>query len=287
MKKNNKTFGVIYPGITMVQELNMDTSLYTVARRTARIAAVLSVLCSANGFAEGAPDYRIGSFGVQSPFHDSHDDAVGVASEQRSEMLFKLSAGNDAALSGAEDEAGATGEISVNRIDFLKPGEARMQDVHNGFFYSASVDLEGKEAFESESQLISSRQLGIHYGRLGSVNYSGVDLSFRQFNAAEGQQESEQELWSLGVTTGRRFSMTGLDPSDPLWTVSLRGQFNFTEQADERIEVGDQQWYLSPGLHWQRDNFQLSADVLMPFMQSGDYETETDYRVRANIKKRF
>ena len=94
-------------------------------------------------------------------------------------------------------------------------------------------------------------------------------------------------MWSLGVTTGRRFSMTGLDPSDPLWTVSLRGQFNFAEQADESIEVEDQQWYLSPGLHWQGDDFLLSADVLMPFMQSGEYETETDYRIRANIQKRF
>ncbi|MEM7258653.1 MAG: hypothetical protein AAF404_14845 [Pseudomonadota bacterium] len=264
----------------------MEIDRNTTAGQTALMLVCGSLLYAQSASADVPPDYRIGSFGVQSPFLDEAD-ATDAPGEHRTEMLFKLSPAVDP-LSESEEPAGFRSEISLNRIDFLKPGEARMQDVHHGFSYSASIDIEPEDEFHSESRLISSKQLGIHYGRLGSVNYSGVDLSFRQFDGIDAvSTEDDKELWSLGVTTGRRFSMTGLDPSDPLWTVSLRGQFNFVEQDDDSIEVGDQQWYLSPGLHWQRDNFLLSADVLMPFMQSGGYETETDYRIRANIQKRF
>lgn len=274
--------------VCAMQELNMDIRHNTITVPVASTVMMLSVLYGPVVIADSAPDYSIGSFGVHSPFLDNAvaEDAVPLL--QRSEMLFKLTAGEEPVPVESDDKPRFSGEISLNRIDFLKPREARMQDVHHGFSYSASIEVEKEHDFQSESRLISSRQLGIHYGRLGSVNYSGVDLSFRQFEADDGLTNDDgNDIWSLGVTTGRRFSMTGLDPSDPLWTVSLRGQFNFIEQADESLELGDQQWYFSPGLHWQRDDFLLSADVLMPFMQSGEYETETDYRIRANIQKRF
>lgn len=268
----------------------MDTLSFSYKLAAAAVLGIVPGLC----FADAPADYRIGGFGVQSPF--AGKQLTGADSGQisdnttRSEMLFKLTppeSSDDAELP-EESNAHWNSEIRLNRIDFLKPGEARMHDIHQGFSYSASFDVES-DKFRSESRMISSRQLGIHYGRLGSVNYSGVDLSFRQFNDEQEVVESsdDKELWSLGVTTGRRFSMTGLEPSDPLWTVSLRGQFSLSEQADDSIELEDQQWYLSPGLHWERDSFLLSADVLMPFMQSGEYETETDYRIRANIQKRF
>lgn len=266
----------------------MDKNYKAIAGATAFLAVGASAHTSVV-FADVPPDYRIGGFGVQSPFLEERDEASN-RTDKRSEMLFKLTPSPDSSLD-AEQVERFSSEMRLNRVDFLKPSEARMQDVHNGFFYSASVNLEARDDFQSESRLISSRQLGIHYGRLGSVNYSGVDLSIRQFDADKGSVSAEgkdsTDIWSLGVTTGRRFSMTGLDTSDPLWTVSLRGQFNFVEQKDESIEVGDQQWYLSPGLHWEGEDFTLSADVLMPFMQSGEYETETDYRIRANIQKRF
>ena len=129
----------------------------------------------------------------------------------------------------------------------------------------------------------------MHYGRLGSVNYSGVDLGFRQFNDRKqfDDEATDKDLWSLGVTTGRRFALTGLDENDPLWTVTLRGQFSLYEDSDDKVRLDDQLWFLSPGLYWQHDSFELSADVLMPFMNSGETEEETDYRVRATIQKRF
>jgi hypothetical protein len=260
----------------------MDTVRFT----TKAVAAITLALSPCLSFADAA-DYRIGEFGVHSPFDEAwQSDSALPDTGTRSEMLFKLTPAAETDQPEAL-QPHWNSEIRLNRIDFLKPGEARMHDLHQGFSYSASIDVESDE-FRSDSRLISSRQLGIHYGRLGSVNYSGVDLSFRQFSDQEEVLESDdKELWSLGVTTGRRFSMTGLEPSDPMWTVSLRGQFSLSDEADDRIEVEDQQWYLSPGLHWERDSFMLSADVLMPFMQSGEYETETDYRIRANIQKRF
>ncbi len=263
----------------------MDTVRFTYKTAAAIVLGAIPGLC----LADTPADYRIGGFGVQSSFADEYSEAASD-SGNRSEMLFKLSPPESVEDPELPDETANywNSEVRLNRIDFLKPGEARMHDIHQGFSYSASFDVES-EKFRSESRMISSRQLGIHYGRLGSVNYSGVDLSFRQFNEEPEVPESadDKELWSLGVTTGRRFSMTGLEPSDPLWTVSLRGQFSLSEQNDDRIEVEDQQWYLSPGLHWEGDSFLLSADVLMPFLQSGEYEAETDYRIRANIQKRF
>ena len=199
----------------------MDTTRNTIVMLAAP-AAVAAMLCSATAArADVAPEYRIGSFGVQSPSFDEYPTEPGLPTEHRSEMLFKLTPAADP-LSDSDELTTVRGEISLNRIDFLRPGEARLQEVHHGFSYSASIDVEQNDTFQSESRLISSRQLGIHYGRLGSVNYSGVDLSVRQFDASEQlAQEDEKELWSLGVTTGRRFSMTGLDPSDPLWTCLL------------------------------------------------------------------
>ena len=121
------------------------------------------------------------------------------------------------------------------------------------------------------------------------MNYSGVDLGFRQFNDRKqfDDEATDKDLWSLGVTTGRRFALTGLDENDPLWTVTLRGQFSLYEDSDDKVRLDDQLWFLSPGLYWQHDSFELSADLLMPFMNSGETEEETDYRVRATIQKRF
>lgn len=244
----------------------------------------------------GGTDYKITLPGAQPAFSWQKTDDTD-AELPHSEMLFKLSPVTVEDPETAENNTEWNSDISLQRIDFLSPGEARMQGIHHGFSYSAGIALDHQEEtpasgeeFLGDSHFISSRQLGIHYGRLGSVNYSGVDLSFRQFkDKAENSisERDDKELWSLGVTTGRRFALTGLDTSDPIWTVSLRGQFNLIDKPNDAVVVENQQWYLSPGLHWESNSFQMSADVLMPFLQSGEYEEETDYRIRAKIQKRF
>lgn len=244
----------------------------------------------------GGTDYKITLPGAQPAFSWQKTDEPD-AELPHAEMLFKLSPVTVEDPETTENNTEWTGDVSLRRIDFLSPGEARMQDIHHGFSYSAGIALDhdnetltGDDEFPGDAHFISSRQLGIHYGRLGSVNYSGVDLSFRQFKDAAESSASERddkELWSLGVTTGRRFALTGLDNNDPIWTVSLRGQFNLIDKPNDTVAVENQQWYLSPGLHWENNSFRMSADVLMPFMQSGEYEEETDYRIRAKIQKRF
>ena len=259
------------------------------------ICAVVPVAGWAQPFS-GGTDYKITLPGAQPAFSWQKAEDSGSALPH-SEMLFKLSPVTVEGIDTAETTTEWSGDISLRRIDFLSPGEARMQDIHHGFSYSAGIAVNhenelpaSRDDFPGESHFISSRQLGIHYGRLGSVNYSGVDLSFRQFKdevESSASERDDKELWSLGVTTGRRFALTGLDTNDPMWTVSLRGQFNLTDTPNDAVAVENQQWYLSPGLHWENSSFYMSADVLMPFLQSGEYEEETDYRIRAKIQKRF
>ncbi len=257
------------------------------------VAAALSAPLSV--WAQQPYDYKITLPGAEPAFSWQSIEPA-EASKANTEVLFSLSPVSTDEYVSEEPKVHWNSDFRLSRIDFLKPGDAKMQDLYRGFSYSAGLDINhdidphGSREFSGDAYFISSRQLGIHYGRLGSVNYSGVDLSFRQFNDESTSSRTaleDKELWSLGVTTGKRFALTGLNTTDPLWTVSLRGQFNVLEKANEDLVLENQQWYLSPGLHWERDSFQLSADVLMPFLQSGEYEEETDYKIRAKIQKRF
>ncbi len=215
----------------------------------------------------------------------------GIQNESRKELLFQLSSVNGVDADSGESEKVWSGGLAFDRIDFLKPDEIGMKDLTDGLSYTASIEVSGVEDFDSQSEFVSSRQLGIQYGRLGPENYSSVDMGIRSISdetvEGSGELAEGKELWSLGVTTGRRFALTGLDASDPLWTVSLRGQIDVTESRNIDEALEKQQWYLSPGLHWSRDSFRLTADVLMPFMQSGEIEEDSDYRIRAKIQKRF
>jgi len=232
---------------------------------------------SKGGFATGTEYQLLGT--------DAVTFGPGVVTETKSALIFKLSGG---ALDRGEDK-GWYGNLAFDRIDFLKPEEARMYDIADGLSYSAGLDIESIEEFDSQSEFVSSRQLGIHYGRLGSEDYNGIDLSVRQLSEETQRSDllSDKELWSLGVTTGKRFPWTGLDANDPMWTVSLRGQINRHDEQNLEQALESQQWYVSPGFQWRKESFRLSADVLMPFMQGSELEEETDYRVRAKIQKRF
>ena len=256
------------------------------------LTVLIAACCASNAMAEGQTGFAAGTQ-YQLLTADAVTFGPGIQNQSRKDLLFKLSSGKPQQVDavGPEDDSTVwSGDLVFDRIDFLKPGEVRMHDVVDGISYSAGIEVTKTEEFDSQSEIVSSRQLGIHYGRLGPENYSSVDLSLRHINdeatEATGAEE-DKDLWSLGVTTGKRFSLTGLDSNDPLWTVSLRGQFSVADSTtiDEALE--SQQWYVSPGLQWSRDSFRLTADVLMPFMQTGELEEESDYRVRAKIQKRF
>jgi len=239
----------------------------------------------------GNTSYKITMPGAAPVFNwqkQAENISPGSLADRRSEVLFKLSFDPRSDSANAETDSAWSGGLSMERIDFIGLDEIKMHDISQGFGYSAALNIEKSTRAFDESQIVSSRQLGLHYGRLGSVNYSGVELGFRQFADKDRLDDSsDQDLWSLGVTTGRRFSLTGLEHGDPLWTVSLRGQFSVDEDSDDNVRLENHLWYLSPGLYWQHDSFELSADVLMPFMNSGETDEETDYRIRAKIQKRF
>ncbi len=276
-------------------EMNSPRYLPTVATLAA------AMLCASNAYGRDdsqgkghALDASAGALAAGTQYRLIGTDQVsfgpGVRNQARQELLFKLSAGEGEHQDSDDDSTVWSGGIAFDRIDFLKPGEIRMNELTDGLSYSAGIEVASTDDFDSQSEFVSSRQLGIHYGRLGPENYSSVDLGFRNYtdDSANSQEVSEDnELWSLGVTTGRRFALTGLDSSDPLWTVSLRGQFSTTENDTIDEALDNQQWYVSPGLQWAGDSFKLTADVLMPFMQSGELEDESDYRVRAKIQKNF
>ncbi len=268
----------------------MDLKLRTL-REPVLFTVVASVMCMNNVHAQDSAAARF-SAGTEYSLlgTDSVEFGPGIVAETKSALLFKLSTKEEVNAETGESGTTWSGNLAFDRIDFMSPREVRMYDLTDGFSYSAGFGVESSDDFDSQSEIISSRQLGIHYGRLGPDNYNALDVSFRHFSSdvPVGNAKAEDaELWSLGVTTGRRFSLTGLDASDPLWTVSLRGQFNVIESDKIEEALENQQWYVSPGLQWRSDSFKLSADVLMPFMQSGELEEESDYRIRAKIQKQF
>jgi len=218
-------------------------------------AVLLALLCASHVYGQSLPEQEGLAAGTQYRLlaTDSVAFGPGIKNQSSKNLIFKLTS-DSKVQEGTEQEDGGSwsGDLAFDRIDFLKPGEVRMYDVVDGISYSAGIDVKRTQEFDSQSEIVSSRQLGIHYGRLGPENYSSVDLSIRQFSentsSLAGDDADDKELWSLGVTTGRRFALTGL-------------------------EAGD--------------TFRLTADVLMPFMQAGELEEESDYRVRAKIQKRF
>ena len=261
--------------------------------RHASVVTAIVVLYSGNALCQdvdGSAGVAAGT-GYELIGTDRVSFGPGIQNESRKELLVKLSSNKGADAESSESDSAWSGGLAFDRIDFLKRGEIGMEDLADGLSYSARIEVTSVEDFNSQSEIVSSRQLGIHYGRLGPENYRSVDLGVRSISDeatdAGGELAEDKELWSLGVTTGRRFALTGLDSSDPLWTVSLRGQIDVTEGRNIDEALDNQQWYLSPGLHWNRDSFRLTADVLMPFMQSGEIEEDSDYRVRAKIQKRF
>ncbi len=245
---------------------------------TQRACALIALLCSAQ------PVLAEVDYSIQTQSRDR-------APTERFQD-FTLHSSAQLKLAVTPDAGNGEWAAETNTLQTFTPGEVPLPKVRSGFWYFAGLEFEryqGPSGLEGRSsEFVSSRQLGVHYGRLGSISYSGIDFGFeRQSGNLVDRVGDDKELWSLGVTTGKRFSATGLDATDPVWTFSVRGRFNFEDSEREELMLDNQSWYVSPGLHWQRESFQLSADLLMPFIQTGEFDDESDYSIRARIIKKF
>ena len=99
--------------------------------------------------------------------------------------------------------------------------------------------------------------------------------------------QDADDLFSFDLTTGRRVGLTGKDRHDPLWLLSLRGDFDIQSDEDGARTTGsDGDWYLNPSLFWERPGFRFSAQLELPVDSAflRDFE-EPDYTLRAVIEK--
>lgn len=259
--------------------------------------AVLSfgavVSSSAEELDSGSADssYRIQWHeGIESIRYSRADQRDEPESELQTELAFKLSPGKfDFSPSGVFGLGGvfSNPELAISsRLSGKYSLQESIPELHSGLSYSAGVKLDQERGDLADTAYISSRQLGVSYGRLGSVWYSGVDLSFGQFNYDSPLSESSEVL-TFDVTTGRRLDWTG-GQNDPMWLLSLRGNFDM-QSSDEDISTGDKsEWYLNPSLFWHNPDFTFSAQLEVPvdseFLR--DLE-EPDYRLRAVFEKSF
>ena len=179
-------------------------------------------------------------------------------------------------------------ELRSSRLDRYTI-DSSLPRLYEGLSYSAGFNIEHENAHISDTAYVSSGQLGLNYGRMGRVWYSGLDLSFEQ-SAATSNASIKNEVMSFDLTTGRRLGITGIGSDDPLWLLSLRGDFDFRNDEgaylDEASVDGD--WYLNPTLFWDRPGFRFAAQLELPIDEDTlrDFEPP-DYKLRAVIEKSF
>lgn len=167
--------------------------------------------------------------------------------------------------------------------------EYSMPELHEGLSYSAGFNIEHENAHISDTAYVSSGQLGVSYGRMGRVWYSGVDLSIQQ-SAITADDSIKSESLSFDLTTGRRLGWTGLGAGNPLWLLSLRGDFDLQneELAADGLTVGTTEWYINPSLFWDTQDFRFAAQLEVPLDRDviRDFDPPS-YKLRAVIEKNF
>jgi len=220
-------------------------------------------------------------------------DLRSVSPEQYTELQFRLSPGKfDFSLAGGF----GLGAVFANPEFELRSRPADryeledpLPELHNGLSYSAGVNIEHENAHISDTAYVSSGQLGVSYGRMGRVWYSGVDLSIQQ-STINGPESLKNEIVSFDLTTGVRLGWTGMGAEDPLWLLSLRGDFDLQDDSSqflgEQSSVGE--WFLNPSLFWDRRGFRFAAQLEVPIGQDTlrDFE-EPNYKIRAILEKSF
>jgi hypothetical protein len=161
-------------------------------------------------------------------------------------------------------------------------------DLHSGFAYSAGVKVEHEDARINGTAYVSSSLLGLSYGRLGRLWYGGIDVNLEQFTDDPYSDGQQSDVVSLDLTTGRRLSWTGLSARSPLWLLTLQGDFDLQQSAEEQLE-SNSAWFLNPSLFWRHPGFTFSAEVQVPmaYEAADTTEEEPDYRLRAVFEKQF
>lgn len=157
----------------------------------------------------------------------------------------------------------------------------------DGLEYSAGVRFDHEDKHIDGTAYVSSSLLGLSYGRLGRLWYGAIDVNLEQFSAHRLGAEASDVL-SLDVTTGRRFSITGLDASSPLWMLSVQGNLDMDEWESNDDLDASSHWFINPSLFWQQPGFMFSAQMQVPLeFETLDDEGEPDYRLRAVFEKQF
>ena len=206
-------------------------------------------------------------------------------------LSFKLSPGKfEFSRSGAFGLGGvfANPEIAVvSKLSGRYSPEESVPSIYSGLSYSADVRIEHEDEDINGTAYVSSSQLGLSYGRLGRVWYSGLDVRLGQFNNDSPIRDASEVL-SFDLTTGRRMKWTGEGAYDPLWLFSIRGNFDVQSSFDETDLAEKGEWSLNPSLFWQNPGFTFAAQLEVP-MDSDllDSPEEPDYRLRAVFEKQF
>jgi len=214
-----------------------------------------------------------------------------LANAHQTEFSFKLKPGKvDFSKEGTYGLGVLTGSTmtEINSRSTGADGSVPViSPINQGLEYSAGVKIEHEEVDIDGTSYISSSQLGLSYGRLGRLWYGGIDLNLEKFES-DVFGDSQSDVLSLDVTTGRRLGFTGLSTHSPLWLLSVQGNFDMdsTESRHENEGLGD--WTINPSLFWQNPGFTFSAQMQVPIeFETLNAEGEPDYRLRAVFEKQF
>ncbi len=283
-----------------VRQNYLQNNFYDVAPATGGIGGTGSVDSSRFrvGLArtKATPAYSFSAEDFRSLRYTRTESFVPIGNDQQTQLHFSLRPGKfDFSLAGGFGLGAVFSQPQLemrSSTPYWRELDERLPELHDGLSYSAGVKIEHEYAQISDTAYVSSSQLGLSYGRLGRVWYNGVDLSLQQTNIplTEDGAETPADRVSLDVTTGRKVSWTGVGSHDPLWLLSLRGDFDVQDDAEAAsgLSTSDGDWYLNPSLFWQTPDFRFSAQLEVPIDEDllKDDE-EPDYRLRAIIEKSF
>ncbi|MBN51084.1 MAG: hypothetical protein CMN85_16250 [Spongiibacteraceae bacterium] len=123
--------------------------------------------------------------------------------------------------------------------------------------------------------------LGLAYGYEGRKWYRWASVRHR-FNADTRANTERPDVWLVDIVGGIRFFPTGYYEPDWVWMLELNGEI--VDSANplingNRVRLGGDSWFLSPGLMWTYRNIAIKTGVQLPVYDTlaGDQEPD-DYR---------